>query len=332
MNRFDNVGRVLFDLNPVRDQPAASDVPDAAAQAQLRRILNSPPEQSKVANLRLWRPRATLLATVAAVVLALVAGLQLLGSRGQSAMAATPPPLSALQPPTTSGASKALQAIAARIEDAPDDTGTGDVAIVRTRSWSLFTRVDDESVTSVVVPATTSQEITPDGTTHVDRTFEWPNGDIRHEEFTTEAQPMWPLRSLSADDATLANQLERAHPTQIGPVERLVAVRDAYLQMPLPPATRAAILRYLAKTPGIASVGSMEDRVGRIGVGFTLDSDASGLPTRYTVIIDPQTGELLDMEEMLTKTAGELNVPVPSVIDYTVWLDSSYSDSSESVT
>lgn len=57
-----------------------------------------------------------------------------------------------------------------------------------------------------------------------------------------------------------------------------------------------------------------------MGQAFSAESSRSGLPTRYTFIVNPSSGTIQGQEEMLTKTAGKLNVPVPSVIGYTVYL------------
>ncbi|MFF0370602.1 hypothetical protein [Micromonospora sp. NPDC005087] len=51
---------------------------------------------------------------------------------------------------------------------------------------------------------------------------------------------------------------------------------------------------------------------------------AHGLPARYTLIVDPGTGAPLGYEEMLTSTAGKLNVTVPAVITYRSYLVAEY--------
>jgi hypothetical protein len=53
-------------------------------------------------------------------------------------------------------------------------------------------------------------------------------------------------------------------------------------------------------------------------------SSGSGLPTKSTLIFDPATGWLLDAEEMLIESAGKLNVPIPSVISYSVFAERSF--------
>jgi hypothetical protein len=60
---------------------------------------------------------------------------------------------------------------------------------------------------------------------------------------------------------------------------------------------------------------------GREGVAISTESDLSRLPTEYLLVFDPATGQLLDSEQILNKSAGKLGVPIPSVIAYTVYLD-----------
>ena len=59
------------------------------------------------------------------------------------------------------------------------------------------------------------------------------------------------------------------------------------------------------------------DRAGRPALAVAVDSARHGLPTtRYTMLIDASTGAVLGFEQMLTESAGKLNVPIPSVIGY----------------
>jgi hypothetical protein len=315
-------------VNPV-PPPRPGEPIDLRARADLARILAAPPETAVPPG---WT-RATRLGVAAglAVVLALAAavlGTGVFRDTG-SAYAATPPPLT--YTPDGRDAAGTLRRIAARAAQAPDTTGDGRYAYRETRGWNLFTEVHDgERVTSEVVESHTRTWTAPDGSGHTVRTYQ-PPGEPRWSDESTPGPSalMWPLGSLSADDATLARQLERGHPVENGPAERLVAIGDAYGAMPIPPAVRAAVLRYLADTPGLTLTGRVTDRAGREGLAVSVDSDYSGLPTRYTFIIDPRDGRLLGSEDTLTTSAGKLNVPVPSVIGYTVFLDSRYVDSIE---
>ena len=84
----------------------------------------------------------------------------------------------------------------------------------------------------------------------------------------------------------------------------------------------ADVYRYIATTPGLIYRGTVRDRTGREGEAFTAESSATGLPTQFTVIVDARTGRILGQESMLTRTPGKLNVPIPSVIEYEVYLTS----------
>ena len=65
------------------------------------------------------------------------------------------------------------------------------------------------------------------------------------------------------------------------------------------------------------SLGTTKDRLGRAGWAFAMDHDHGGLPVRTTLIISPQSGRIMAEEEMLTTSAGRLNVAIPAVISYT---------------
>ncbi|MEU4641995.1 hypothetical protein [Micromonospora sp. NPDC023814] len=53
-------------------------------------------------------------------------------------------------------------------------------------------------------------------------------------------------------------------------------------------------------------------------------SDYSGLPTQYTIIIDPVAGSILGYEEVLTTTPGWLNVQIPAVVSSRSYLVAEY--------
>lgn len=96
------------------------------------------------------------------------------------------------------------------------------------------------------------------------------------------------------------------------------------LLQPVPPRAESAILRVLARSPGLIDSGEVTDRAGRRGVAVSLDSAYTGLPTRYTLIFDPGTGGLLGEEESLLGNPGRLGVGPTAVIAYTAFLSSGY--------
>ena len=325
------VDNLLAALNPVPVNSVSA--LDERARTDLAAILAGGPAASPELGPRPGPSRRSRLAlsVAAAVALALVAA-----SRGTQPRAAErrrlrghPPPLVYLPAGTAQDASTLLTEIAARTAPLPDTTGAGRYAYVETLNWDLFTTVNGERVTSEVVSQHRHQWAANDGSGRTVVTAKPPGGRTVREDWPASGDPadlMWPLRSLSGDDASLARQLGAGHPAANGPAGRFEAVKDAYLQMPLPPTVRAAMLRYLAATPGVVVTGNVTDRAGRDGIGFSVDSDYTGLPTRYTFIIDPDDGRLLGSEDMLTTTAGRLNVPVPSVIGYTVFLAAAYTN------
>ncbi len=134
---------------------------------------------------------------------------------------------------------------------------------------------------------------------------------------------------LSTDAATLEDQLLTAEVGSSttgaagGPPrseELIAAVKDLRAQREMTPALQAAVLRMLAAQPSIVSLGTATDRLGRLVQAVGLDSTSSGLPTRHVLLFDPTTGELLGAEDILTKSAGQLGVPIPSVVSYVIYV------------
>ena len=183
------------------------------------------------------------------------------------------------------------------------------------KSWDLFTRVGDEVTSTIVVTESESWRAAND------------SGAIVHKRGgkteTMELQPgqigMWHDRPPTGTDQAAA-WLKMGHPAENGPAEVMVAITDLARERVLTPAERAAVLRVLARVPGLMANGEVEDRAGRIGQAFSLNSRYTGLMTRYTLIVDPATGEFLGFEQMLTENAGKLNVKIPSVIGYESYL------------
>jgi len=311
---------------------------DERAESDLRRIVASPrldaagPEAARRPKSRLL-PAAVWTAAIALVGVAL--GGLLLRPAGDAAHAATPDRLvvvasvAAAGLPADGDAESVLNAIATRAAVLPDDTGSGRYARMDSESWALWTRVDGERVTSEVVPVRTTVWTAADGSGRLVSRRDGPGRDADSTDKTLAAGErhfMWPLGSLSTDEAELAHQLEESHPVGNGPAERLVAVTDLVREQPLAPQVRAAVLRYLARTPGLTVDGIVTDRAGRRGLAVHLDTTMSGLPERRTLIIDPDDGRVLGAETLLTKSAGALEVSVPSVISYTTFRSARYTD------
>ncbi|MEU8237043.1 CU044_5270 family protein [Actinoplanes missouriensis] len=326
--------------------PAAghrSAVPEEARQDDLRRILATPPRDdtkrhvSRPVGRRTSGRRLAWGSGAAAVVAGAVVATLTLGGSPSLAYEATPAPLVITATSDARPAGDVLREIAGRAGKLPATTGAYQHLV--TESWSLWTRVDDERVVSAVVPARTESWRGDDGSGKVvvgtgepyfpsaEHREAWEDdgsfgdGDKPQTELFGAGQfpAMW-KDAPPADPAKLADWLAIAHPRENGPAETIVAVTDLARERVLDPALRAGVLRVLATLPGLTHEGAVVDRMGRAGEAFVLVSDFSGLPTHYTLVVDPRTGELLGYEKELRTEAGKLDVKLPAVIGYDLFV------------
>ncbi|MGH9160200.1 MAG: hypothetical protein ACRD2X_09470 [Vicinamibacteraceae bacterium] len=127
-------------------------------------------------------------------------------------------------------------------------------------------------------------------------------------------------------DATTPEEL-RARLATTPEIEDLDEVVTAFLDVanvrPLSPHENALLLDVLTEADDVIYHGMVQDRAGRDGQAFGYGTVSRGLPMEQILIFDPDSGELLAEETILTEDAGRLNVTVPSVIGYTVYYRSS---------
>nr|WP_144298838.1 hypothetical protein [Streptomyces sp. TLI_235] len=287
------------------------------AEHRLERILRAdaaPPASRPTPARAAFRLR---LAVAAVALAAVVSGAVVAWPGGTpAAVAATPPPLAyhLAADEGRLGAAAELEKIASRAEALPDGPG-GERSHLRWRQWALWTRTDSGGSFSKVVPEEFDLVRSPGGATL--KRFLLDGGPGSATEQTAEAT----MRGAVPETADgLRAWLRIRTPGIDEPLGAAQAVHDLVTQRVLTPRQRAAVLRLLAGLPGMTVTGEVIDRAGRPGIAFSADSAAGGLPTRYTFIVDPQSGQLLGQEQTLTKSAGKLNVPVPSVIEYDAYL------------
>ena len=307
---------------------------DDRATSELHALLAGAPPRSR-------RGRWGLVAAGAAAVLsiAVVVGTSLLDGGAQPAYAATPPLLE-LDKPVSEDAAGRLREIAAEAAGSAEQPASRRGS--SWDSWSLTTRIDGDEVTSAVVPEQVQLRWTADrsgslvGTAgepyfptreHRQAWQESGHGDVagtrlRDQRFAigefTPVYPQEPPPTAEAMTAYLGADLLRTAEDSAGLV---AAVSDLYREWRPGAVQRAAVLQVLAGDPDVETLGTTTDRLGRSGEAFGVESDASGLPTRYVLVVDPTTGQLLASEQWLTADAGRLDVPVPSVIAYTAFRD-----------
>jgi hypothetical protein len=277
-----------------------------------------------------WLVPAAALSVLAAVLLVQFNPI----GAAPAAQAATPPLLA--YDPVAGTAQDALRSLASKVRAVQvPATADGDIRYTRISGWNLNTRIDGQLVTSVVLPEVRETWRALDGSGRqrvAPGEPVYPSDDARRD-WQSEAAAlrvrdgrvgpgeianMYP-EQLSTDQVLLRDQLAAGHPAENGAYELLVAVADLYREQLPEPSVRAALLDVLSETADLQLLGETVDRLGRPGLAVAVQSADSGLPTLHSLIFDQRSGVLLAAEQMLTETAGRLNVAVPSVISYTLY-------------
>jgi hypothetical protein len=326
---------VRADDEPLAAGPAVPVLPEQRHAAPPAGPLGAAPAAHRRRSRAVRRFLTPAAGVAAAVALAVTLGLP---GRTDPALAATPSLLQYTQ--IASASTSEARRLASDCWERQRSRRAAPAAFtVRWTEWSLNTRVDGRVVTSAVVPVQVSLSRRSDGSAELVRRTSAPQFPDRasrerwEDEGRPAAQPLtvdkqrWApgdMRQVSAslpdDPERLLPVLSRSHPIEdIGDAEVLIAIADTYRSAELSPAQQAALFAVAASRPGLQSFGRVTDRAGRNGFALSVESEHSGLPTRYTAIFDPVTGRLLDLEQTLTRDAGRLNVPVPATIGYTVF-------------
>ena len=338
-------------LDPARD---GAGVPGARARADgLRKILaTAPSEQRGTVLVPVFRRRVLMAAgglTAAAVACGVAVAVW--NPARPAAYAATPAPLAYEPPagPVRAEPRLAQLAVAAERDSATagHDPTAADPGVpagtrvehLRIASWDLHTEVDGQRVTSAVVAVQRESWRARDDSGRITRRYLEPvfDSDRARQAWRDAGSPgagtgpqttvyppgrfpaIWSDRP-PADTAGLTRWLQHHHPAGAGPAAAGAAIVDLLRERVLTGAERAAVLRVLARLPGVEFTGAVRDRAGRRGEAFSVVSAHTGLPTRYTFIVQPATGRFLAFELMLTTTAGRLDVTVPAVIGYDTYL------------
>jgi hypothetical protein len=137
------------------------------------------------------------------------------------------------------------------------------------------------------------------------------------------------LRGLPTDPTRLKVALNRLaaryHLNRLFPQRDLnAAIRWGMLrglaETPTSAALRAALYRVLAATPGIQLLGRTRDSIGRYGMAVAIDVEGA----RLTMILDPQTGALLQTSRtLLHRSRAYLDGKMPpGLINRTTYLAS----------
>lgn len=305
--------------------PAESCVVDRQrADADLQQILASSPLPSQGSVRRAGlRRRPLRIAVLGVAVAAAMIAFVVLGfgstNSSTSAYAATPAPLRYSQAANAASAAVLLQQIEKRAANGQPPSPAPASGRIHWKSWSLFTREDTGGdAESALVPQDYVVTVHADGTgteqqTTQGRSETYPLGRSRLSGAVPGKPGDFRAWLQSRSNVSLSDPMGAAQ-----------AAGDLLQRQVLGPQQRAALLHVIGQLPGLTSDGEVVDRAGRQGAAFSATSSGSGLPTRYTFIVDTRSGQVLGLEETLTKSAGKLNVRIPAVIDYRTYLSAEY--------
>jgi hypothetical protein len=104
---------------------------------------------------------------------------------------------------------------------------------------------------------------------------------------------------------------------------RTLAFTGEILADPLAsPELRAALYEAEGLIPGIESFGRAKDAIGRDGVAVGAESANSGAPSRYSLIFDPKTSQVLASETTMLKPPSAMpDLPTPIVSEAKLFLE-----------
>lgn len=134
------------------------------------------------------------------------------------------------------------------------------------------------------------------------------------------------LSELPTDPAELTEwlieQVSKSH-NGFSPAVRSLALVSEILTDPFAtPELRAALYEAEGLVPGIEYFGPTADAIGRHGLAIGAESANSGAPTRYLLIFDPGTSQVLATESITLKPPSGLpNEPTPLLSEGTMFLD-----------
>ena len=319
-NAVEMTRQLLRGSDPVPVEMTTGTAGDPNGRATLARILAVPRSQTAPG----LRPRrgwhlGAVAATGAAALLAATFILVPHGGSG-SAYAAVPPLLQYQTTPAAPSGQELLHQLAVLAARQPPKPA-GRYDFVKTRGWYYDVSVDRGAVTGQLDPTFRQQWIAPDGSGRLEETRS--GRTTLNDNFASGglAGPQaWPT-----DPAALRAELAKSHPNY-GTFEWFTAVGDIWNVQVVSPRLQTGLLGMLAGERDLTNAGTVTDRIGRSGVAVSTESSNSGLNTRYTLIFDPNTGMLLDFEQVLLE-GGKLPVKVPATWSYTVWITTGHVNS-----
>lgn len=232
---------------------------------------------------------------------------------GHRDYAATPQPLIYRAPAPPSGRDVLLQlaAVAAR-PHAGQAGARAPYAYVKRQEWRL-----PGEISGAPVPSQVESWREPDGGGRILSVTRKLTGSTVDD---AKVPPGHPLPALSTSETVLARRFAFGAPMSGASARQFVELTNLAGTQPIAPLVEAAILRLVARIPGLVNSGTVIDRDGRAGVAVSLASAYTGALISYTLIFDQSTGALLEADQTLAGNPGRLNVRPGSVLAYTTFL------------
>jgi hypothetical protein len=347
---FDDVKRLMGRVNPIPKEKFAGAAHHPPAQAALLRILRSAHDAPASAPSSLNRRRVLLVAGTAAAA-ASIAGVTALFSPDQSRITQIPTVAMLRYNLVNKGAQMGGKPPAARPillnlaevadrQPALSRPANAKYGYVKFNEWYLNVAVAQGRTSTAVIPSVVEQW-TPTSSSDSVRRLERRGepvltgyGDQETAAVVTSDTPLSdevlpagslvspPVEALPLDAGGLRRALlgTKPVPADIPEAYQLIqSVIDLHSERIVSPQLSAALWRMLSDQPQLSYLGSTTDRAGRAGVAIAFEAKV-GLPKRWVLIVDPKTGRLNSSEEILTTDPGKLNVTVPAVIGYKLFL------------
>jgi hypothetical protein len=270
--------------------------------------------------------------------------------RSSPAAAATPPALrfefanevNAAYAPGKAARGDLLR-LAAAARTASPNQGSGMYQLVRTSSWDAHLDPDSANSKAIVVATERSTWLAPDGSMHIEES----KGDIVNASGQLAARdPIGTTReelSKGTFDASRSSNLgsnttavkqsllSRADCLNKSSLQTSTClyreVADLYSTYVVSPELAAYLWTVLAGQPEFRSLGSVTDRLGRTGVGISIDNNKDLGNQRPILIISTTSGQLLGQEILLTRNDPELNLKAPVVYSFSSIVSARYTAS-----
>ncbi|ACQ80862.1 hypothetical protein Bcav_2617 [Beutenbergia cavernae DSM 12333] len=198
----------------------------------------------------------------------------------------------------------------------------GDSEAEETAFVTSRTQVLTEADGAVTVRQERGEALTEDGR-GIDASRAWIAPDAATDELPAGTIDPTLLQGLPSEPAALRARMAEAlgcdDPALESPAACLAqSVEYLHTFTVVPADVEAGMWQVLAAEPGVVSLGGVEDRAGRAGIGIAVAAPGRGGDTTMTVLVgDPETGTLLGSEHLVVEPD---EASAPRVVEFVTFL------------